>query len=168
MKRINKITAILVSALFLLASGSTFAQMQKKGMGMRKNAPGMHQQCMNMIPDLTEEQESKIEDLRLSHMKEMMQQRNQLDEKRAELRTLQTQDNPEMEAIYSVIEEMGKIRTDMHKGRAKHHQEIRSLLNEEQKIFFDKHMMMKKGRMHHKASPMHGRDCQRGRGHGKM
>jgi Spy/CpxP family protein refolding chaperone len=167
MKRINKTTAILLSALFLLVSGSTFAQMQKKGMGMRKNAPDMHQQCMNMIPDLTEEQESKIEDLRLSHMKEMMQSRNQLNEKRAERRSLQTQDNPDMEAIYSVIEEMGKIRTGMNKDRAKHHQEIRSLLNEEQKIFFDNHMMMKRGRMHHNGRSMRGRGCPGGRGYSR-
>ena len=162
MKRLNKNIVGIITALLVLSGGTALGQrgQNKQMMGM-KDAPGRHQQCQNMIPDLTEEQQNQIEEMRLDHMKEMMDVQNKLNEKRAELRTLQTKDNPDMEAIYSVIEEMGQVRTEMHKKRAKHHQEIRSLLNEEQKIYFDKHMMrmmnMKRG---HNPKGMHRSDCR--------
>ena len=162
MTRINKTAAVLLTGLFLLVAGTGFSQVKKKGMGMRENAPGMNQKCQMMIPDLTEEQEGKIEELRLSQMKEMMAAHNKINEKKARLKTLQTQDNADMDAIYNVIDEIGEIKTEMHKKKAKHHQEVRSLLNEEQKVYFDKHMMMKKSGMHHKGTPMKG-----GQGHGK-
>ena len=164
MKRINKTAAVLLTGIFLLAAGSGYAQKPGKGMGRMDDAPSMNQNCEMMIPDLTEEQQTQIQDLRLKLMKDMMDYKNQLNEKRAKLGTMQTQENPDMDAINKMIEEMGKLRTEMHKQKAKHHQEVRSLLNEEQKVFFDSHKMMgnKRG-MHHKGRP--ARDGQRpGRG----
>ena len=151
MKRTKRITAILLTGIMMVATVSSFAQrgQGQKAMGMKKNMQ-MHQNCFFNIPDLTEEQETQIEKIRVSHMKEMQNYYNKLNEKRAKLRTLQTKDNPDMEKINSVIEEMGEIRTEKHKARAKHHQEVRSLLNEEQKIYFDKHKMKMNKGMHHK------------------
>jgi Spy/CpxP family protein refolding chaperone len=166
MKRTKRFTAILLTGIMMIATISSFAQRgQKQGNpGMRKNTP-MQQRFYKNIPDLTEEQENQIDELRVPHMKEMKDFYNQLNEKRAKLRTLQTKDNPDMDAIYKVIEEMGDIRTNMHKERAKHHQEIRSILNEEQRIYFDKHRMRMNKGMHHK-----GRNKGRGmyRGCGRM
>jgi len=166
MKRTRRFTAILLTGIMMIATISSFAQrgQREDRPAMRKNMP-MHQKCYSNIPDLTEEQEKQIEELKVPHMKEIKDYYNQLNEKRAKLRTLQTKDNPEMDAIYKIIEQMGDIRTDMHKARAKHHQEIRSILNEEQKIYFDKHRMKMNNGMHHK-----GRNKGRGmyRGCGRM
>jgi Spy/CpxP family protein refolding chaperone len=166
MKRTKRFTAILLTGIMMIATISSFAQRgQRQGNpGMRKNTP-MQQRLYENIPGLTEEQENQIDELRVPHMKEMKDFYNQLNEKRAKLRTLQTKDNPEMDAIYKVIEEMGAIRTKMHKARAKHHQEIRSILNEEQKIYFDKH----RTRMNKGMRPR-GRNNGRGmyRGCGRM
>jgi Spy/CpxP family protein refolding chaperone len=161
MKRTRNLTAVLLTGIMMIATISSYAQkgQGKRHPGMKKNMP-MHQKCYGNIPNLTEDQENQIEEMRVPHMKKMRDFTNQLNEKRAKLRTLQTKDNPDMDAIYNVIEEMGNIRTDMHKARAKHHQEIRSLLNEEQKLYFDKHKMrMHKGMHHkgmHKGKGMHG------------
>jgi len=152
MKRTKRFTAIFLTGIMMIATISSFAQ---RGQGQRapllknKNMQ-MHQNCFSNIPDLTEEQETQIEEIRVSHMKEMQKYYNTLNEKRAKLRTLQTKDNPDMNEINSVIEEMGEIRTEKHKARAKHHQEVRSLLNDEQKIYFDKHKMRMNKGMHYK------------------
>ncbi|MGM0498474.1 MAG: Spy/CpxP family protein refolding chaperone [Bacteroidota bacterium] len=151
MKRTKTITAIFLTGIMMIATISSFAQrgQSQKGQGMKKNMQ-MHQNCFSNIPDLTEEQENQIEEIKISHMKEMKEYYNKLNEKRARLRTLQTKDNPDMDEINSEIEEMEEIRTEKHKARAKHHQEVRSLLNEEQKVYFDKHKMKMNKGMHHK------------------
>ena len=157
MKRMNKIKAIALTGLLMIATGTTFAQMgqgkrgMRPGMGM-KNQSGMYQNCQRMIPDLTEEQENKIQKLRTAHMNEMTDFRNQLNEKRARLRTLQTSDNPSMNNINKVIEEMGDIRTEMHKERVSHLQKVRSELTDEQKTYFD-NRMMRQGRRHRGMHP---------------
>ncbi len=160
MKRTKSITAILLTGIMMVATISSFAQRgrgQDRPMLMKKNMQ-MHQNCFQNIPDLTEEQEAKIEEIRVSHMKEMQEYYNKLNEKRAKLRTLQTKDNPDMDEINSVIEETGEIRTEKHKARAKHHQEVRSLLNEEQKVYFDRHKMkMNKGMYHQNMKKGRGR-----------
>lgn len=163
MKRMTRITAIVLTGLLMIATSATFAQMgqkrgMKQGMGMG-NHPGMYQNCQRMIPDLTDEQENNIQELRTAHMSKMTDFRNQLNEKRARLRTLQTADNPNMSNINKVIEEMGEIRIEMHKERASHLKGVRSELTEEQKVYFD-NQMMKHGRgqrgMHSRRHP--GRD----------
>jgi Spy/CpxP family protein refolding chaperone len=111
-----------------------------------------------MIPDLTEEQKEQIKGLRVDHIKEMTQVRNKLMEKRASLRTLQTQDNPDMAAINKTIEEMGEVRTSLQKARAEHHQAIREILTEEQRTFFD--ARLKRG---HRMAGCYGKRPMRGR-----
>lgn len=147
MKKFYSVSAILLTGMFLLVAANSMAQrnrnFKERGMGMF-DRPGFTQQCQ-MIPDLTEEQQEQIKDLRVGQMKQMIQYRNNLTEKRASLRTLQTQDNPDMEAINNTIEEMGQIRTEMQKARAEHHQEIREILTDEQRAFFDAHMKGSRG-----------------------
>lgn len=149
MKTLGKITTILIAAILTISSATALAQ---KGQGMMgKGMPGermqkSQQHCTQMIPNLTDEQKNQIQELRVDQMKQMTSFRNQLMEKRARLRTLQTQDNPDMNAINNAIEEMGEIRTNMHKARAKHHQEVRKLLNDEQQAFYDARRMHRHGK----------------------
>ena len=139
---------ILLFAGFMLLSATSLAQ---RGQGMRNrpmrgnDRPMLEARCQ-MIPDLTGEQQTKIEKLRTEQLKRMTDYRNQIMEKRARLRTLQTKDNPDMNAVNSVIEEMGDIRTTMHKNRSEHIQEIRALLTDDQRAFFDSRMMNRRGK----------------------
>lgn len=139
MKRINPISAILIMGIILAASTQSIAQRGIEQRGAMKNMPQRSLLYMQNIPDLTEEQESQITDLRTKHMKEMLSDRNTLNEKRAKLRTLQTADKVEMNKINQLIEEMGAIHIRMHKARAQHRQDIRNLLTDEQRVYFDRH-----------------------------
>ena len=162
MKTTGKITTLLIVAILTISSANALAQ---RGRGMKgMSMPGermqrFQQACTQMIPDLTEEQKTQIQELRVEQMKQMTTFRNQLMEKRARLRTLETQDKPDMNAINSVIEDMGEIRTNMQKNRAEHRQEVREILTDEQRVFYDNRMMHRRGKFSGRrggAYPGHG------------
>jgi Spy/CpxP family protein refolding chaperone len=163
MKKFNRLSAIVLTGLFLFIAANSIAQKGQgfNGRGMNKfDGPRFKGQCQ-MLPDLTDEQQEQIKDLRVDQMKQMTRYRNNLMEKRATLRKLQTQENPDMDAINNIIEEMGNIRTEMYKDRAEHHQEIREILTEEQRAVFDARM----GKPHRMAG--RNNNCPRmGRGFG--
>lgn len=96
------------------------------------------------IRNLSGDQEQKIEKIKFPHKKEMMLMKNLLAEKKAHLKTLETTDNADMNAINKTIEEIGAIKTDMMKKKAAHEQEIRKILNEEQRLQYDLRHMNKK------------------------
>ncbi|MBI5219308.1 MAG: Spy/CpxP family protein refolding chaperone [Bacteroidia bacterium] len=109
------------------------------------------------IKGLTDEQKEKIKKMRVANRKEMMQYKNQLAEKKAHLKTLETTDNPDMTSINKTIDEMGAVKTEMLKKQAAHKQEIRKLLNDEQRLQFDmNHKMMKKNKK--KKGPNAGKE----------
>lgn len=89
------------------------------------------------ILNLTEEQKSKIKTLRLEHFKEIQPFRNHLGELKAKERTLTSAEKADMNAINSNIDEITKTQNQMMKLRARHHQQVRELLTEEQRIYFD-------------------------------
>ncbi|MCD4736713.1 MAG: Spy/CpxP family protein refolding chaperone [Bacteroidales bacterium] len=125
---------VMVAALLLSLNLGVMAQ-QGNGWG---NGQGWQKGdfCGN-IPDLTEDQQSKIQTLRTAHWKEMQTLRNDLGEKRARLQTLQTADNVNMNEINNVIEEMGTIRTNKQKSAIAHRLDVRNLLTDDQKVYFD-------------------------------
>jgi Spy/CpxP family protein refolding chaperone len=117
----------------------TVSLMAQRGYGpghFNADKPGMGS-VGHAIPDLTAEQEQKIGELRMAHMKEMNNYRSELSIKQAELQKLQTADNVEMEKINAKIDEIGKLKTEMAKKRATHYQKVRALLTDEQRVFFD-------------------------------
>jgi len=128
-------------AIILSGSGTMFAQPSHKGeMKGAMSNNRMH----NNIPNLTDEQNAKIKDLHLSHYKETLPLRNQLGELKAKQHTLVTADKPDMKAIDSNIDEITKLMNQLMKSRAAYHQQIRALLTDEQKIWFDTHPMHRK------------------------
>jgi len=99
------------------------------------------------IPDLTEEQKEKIKELEINFMKEALPIKNQIGEREAHLRTLSTDEEADMNAINSIIEEIGELNILLMKKQAAKHQEIRKILNEDQRIIFDL------GPQHHEKHP---------------
>jgi len=89
------------------------------------------------IPNLTEEQKTKIKSLRLATMKEIQPLRNQLGELRAKGKTLTTCEKSDMKAINANIDDITKLQNQIMKIREANHQQIRVLLTDEQRIFFD-------------------------------
>jgi Spy/CpxP family protein refolding chaperone len=114
--------------------------------------------CRN-IPNITEEQTQKITELRTAHLKSVTEHRNKIDELKARKRSLMTADNPDMKAIDKVIDEMSALKTEHLKRNARHHQAIRSLLTEEQRVHFDARAPQAKHKMQ-----MHKDGSRRGMG----
>lgn len=95
---------------------------------------------LNFIPGLTEEQKSKIQETEISHRKAM-----------AELRV--------KEMSTTDISERTEIREEILKKGIAHRDEIRNLLNDEQKEHYDR---LWGGNMY--GCMGYGRGCRRGRG----
>lgn len=142
---------VLPIAALLLVAGTAFAQPP----GMHEQGPGregMHGSKMSghkgMIPGLSEEQQEQIKTLRTEHMKAVQPLRNQLGEKKARLRTLTTADKVNMTDVNKIIDDIGKMQTQMMKLKEQHRQEIRKLLNDEQRVMFDVHQPPHDGPRH--------------------
>lgn len=154
MKRISLIAAVAFMAGLMFTNTDAIAQRGQgqriggnaDGQGMMYNAQG--QGMMNYgnrpyrgtgqcILNLTEEQDAKITNLRTQHLKEVTPLRNELNEKRARLRTLQSADKQDLNAINKTIDEMGALRTSIQKKGAAHRAEVASLLTDEQRVAFN-------------------------------
>lgn len=92
---------------------------------------------MLRIPDLTDEQREQIRDIHLRAQEEGLELRNQLNEQQARLRTLTTGSGIDMDESNGVIEQIGSLRTELMKHRLATRMEVRDLLTDEQKVFFD-------------------------------
>ncbi|BDX39308.1 hypothetical protein CYCD_26630 [Tenuifilaceae bacterium CYCD] len=150
MKRIGSIVLVVL----MLAGVSAYSQQGpqfKGGMGQNSDQVGNFE-CR--IPNLTDEQQKKIQELRVQHIKEITPLKNELGEKRAHLRTLESAEKPDLNAINKTIDEMSAIRAQIMKKSAAHRIEVASLLTDEQKVFFNAHhgKGLKKGMMHGKRS----------------
>jgi len=133
MKKINlKVIALLAVAFLMAGAMDVYGQ---RGRGMVRMG-GMEQVCPN-IPNLTEEQSKQIMSLRTSHLAEMQGYRDQIDINRAQYRALMRGDRADMAAINANIDERNSIRTRMEKRQAAHLQDIRSILTDEQRVWFD-------------------------------
>jgi Spy/CpxP family protein refolding chaperone len=89
------------------------------------------------IPDLTEEQKSQIEVLRTQQITQSTQHRAAMDELRARIRALRIAENPDLNAINIVIDQMERTRAEHMKSREAHHQQVRNLLTPAQQAIFD-------------------------------
>jgi Spy/CpxP family protein refolding chaperone len=135
MKNMNlKVFKILVAGILFLGSNQLMAQHEKK----MENYPKGKDICCT-IPDLTEAQQKKIDELKLAHQKNMLQLKNQLAEKETHLQTLRTADKPDMDAINKTVDEIGAIHTQMMKEKESHIQQVRAQLTDSQRIQFDLH-----------------------------
>ncbi|GHM99725.1 hypothetical protein WSM22_12150 [Cytophagales bacterium WSM2-2] len=91
------------------------------------------------IADLTADQKTKIKAQLLSFGKEALPLTNQLAEKRAHLRTLQTAATFDTNAVNATIDDISKTESQLMKKRAANQEAIRKLLTEDQRLAFDMH-----------------------------
>ena len=134
MKR-NKII-LLLAATLLLTTASLFSQ---KGPG-KMQGPKEGTRMLMGIPDLTEEQMDQIKDLHIAHLKDIKPLKNDVKINNAILEALQTDDEPDLNKINDLIEKNGNLLTDIRKKQVAHKLETRSLLTDDQKVFFDNRM----------------------------
>ena len=158
----NILSSSLIIIMMIAAMSMTttvFAQGRGNGQGMKK---GNHMgQMMSKIPDLSKEQMQKIKSLRTELMKQITPMKAELQELKAHLRTLSIAEKVDLEMIDKTIDKIGSLQTKMMKIRAKFRQEIRSVLNDEQRVVFDSMSgNMMGGHMGHHGS--NKGNCQRG------
>ena len=89
------------------------------------------------IPDLSADQESKIEALKVLFMKESRQLKNKIGEKHAALETLSSAYPADLGQINKTIDEIGALTTELMKKKETHRQEVRKLLDDRQRVYFD-------------------------------
>lgn len=146
MKRIT----ILIAA-FMMVSATILAQPTGELEGRKKMEMAQQHQRHEMIPNLTDEQREAIKAIKTNSKKQTLPIHNQLGEKRAKMKTLTTADSPDMAQVDALIDEMSGLQAELMKIKARQKQEIRSLLNDEQRLAFDtqKHGMKGKFKHHH-------------------
>lgn len=143
MKTKQILAAAAISALMFIGTLSANAQGENRAK-MDASKPLI---CDQKIPGLTEEQKTKMKDLRVAHMKEVTPIKNLLAEKKARLNTLTSAEKSDMNEINKTIDEIAKLKADMMKMRINHQMKVKALLTDEQKVFFNAHMGKKKGMM---------------------
>jgi Spy/CpxP family protein refolding chaperone len=121
-------------AILTLMAGNVFAQY---GNGPRSGQRAEFKKGPANGLELTESQQREMETLRLKLQKEILPIRNSIGENRARMRTLTTADNADLKAINKLIDQNSDLQAQMAKLRAAHHQEVRKILTEEQRIKFD-------------------------------
>jgi type IV secretory pathway VirB10-like protein len=89
------------------------------------------------LPNLTEDQKTKLDKLHLKQMESMTPLRNQIRGKRARLATILTTTPVDMNAADIVADELGKIHTAILKLMIRHDQALRDLLTPDQRVIFD-------------------------------
>jgi len=142
-----KIRILTLALVALFATSAAWAQKPERGQRNpeQKDRMPRHEQMAERRGNFfTEEQQEQIKTIRLETAKEMQPLRNQLNELEARQQTLSTAEKADMNAIYKNIDKISEVRADIQKLMAKQRQDIRSLLNEEQKLKFDS----MKGHMH--------------------
>lgn len=127
-----KISATILF-FFLLSAFSSYAQNVRN----EKSPMPYHQRNYMGIPSLTDDQMNQIKNLRTPFMKDMMGLKNKLAENQTHFRTLMTAEKADMDAINSNIDKGMAIKGELMKKEAAHRQDIRKLLNEEQRLAFD-------------------------------
>ncbi len=85
----------------------------------------------------TLQQQETLKSMRLETAKKVKPLKNQLRELQAHQQTLTTADNADLTAINKNIEKMSGVKTEIAKIMAAQHQQVRSLLTEEQLLKFD-------------------------------
>ena len=162
MKKI--ISSIIIVPTALLLSTAVWAQpgMGKPNKPQQTQNEQMHPQCKKECQrdrmgfedlKLSDEQKTKIKDLKTAQMKESMKLRNKMEELRAHLKTLSTADATDMKAINATIDEITQTQNQLMKSRETFKQQIRGLLTDEQRVEFDlrennQHRHQRNERMH--------------------
>lgn len=126
-----KTKLIILTVLFfgVLISGNLFSQNNRYYANNRN--------CV--VDDLSDEQKTKIEAIRLQNDKKVKDINADMRIKKAELHKLQVSDNPSKNDINKKIDEISVLRADIQKENASKRIEIRNELTPEQRVKHDLH-----------------------------
>ncbi|MGQ1787471.1 Spy/CpxP family protein refolding chaperone [Saccharicrinis sp. GN24d3] len=133
-KRVKLMTAFALMGVLIIGSawgyGDQDGRRGKAGHGEFGPKNGLN---------LTDAQKEEIKALKISFMKDMTPVKNEIGIKMAELKAASTGDNVDTKAVNRLLDEIGKLKTEVAKKLFANKQKVRSLLTDEQKVIFDAH-----------------------------
>lgn len=146
----TKLFILTVVFFGVLSAGNLFAQ----------NAETHKHNKECLIDDLSDDQKTKIEEIKLNSEKKITVLKADIKIKEAELKKLEISDNPSEKDIHKKIDEIAVLKANVHKENASKRIAVRNELTPEQRVKYDlnksKHMHSKKGAdQHHKKA-----DCE--------
>lgn len=106
--------------------------------GIQQPTPPPPPPVLPGIPNLSKEQNEGIRKLQISLGKNILPIENEIREKDARLNTLTTLKDPDMKSIYALMDEIGALKIKIAKMQMAHDMDIRKILNDEQRLIFDK------------------------------
>jgi Spy/CpxP family protein refolding chaperone len=125
----------IITGIFIASTISIFAQ--GYGYGNRfDDRDGLREHNRDRIHEklnLTDEQESQIEELQINHQKQMIDFRADIEKKELELRELKSKGNYSREEFIALTKEISELRSSMHLARANHQMDVYDLLDSSQK-----------------------------------
>jgi Spy/CpxP family protein refolding chaperone len=136
---------LALSVLFVIAVINPQLYSQKRDHSKMTDSQMNIKQQLN----LSEDQEKKIDRLRLSHEEDMIKFRSDLELKELEMRKLKSSEKFSRSAMINLTKEISTIKNDITLARANHQMDVYDLLDESQrKIWLDKQNQF--GHMKHK------------------
>ena len=132
--------ALAAISLSPLSAQNMKMRMNSENDGMRMGdqmAPEAPRMRMMEIPDLTDDQKNKMEDIHLKYQKQIQQLQNQIGEKEARLRTLMSEEKVNKSDVYKVVEDIGDLQTKIRKLHIDMRIEIGQILTDKQKVFMN-------------------------------
>lgn len=106
--------------------------------GIQQPTPPPPPPVLPGIPNLSKEQNEGIRKLQISLGQNILPIENEIREKDARLNTLTTLKDPDMKSIYALMDEIGVLKIKIAKMQMAHDMDIRKILNDEQRLIFDK------------------------------
>ncbi|MEQ8471696.1 MAG: hypothetical protein RIC35_10945 [Marinoscillum sp.] len=141
MKRIILMTVLLVIGSLAIAQPPADRRDRSERYQERGDKEMAHHEHISPL-SLTEEQQSKMKELRMSHLKSTQASKNQLDIKRAELEAAIEAD----QSVEKLVKEINTLQGGLFTAKVKNKIAMRNLLDENQKLIFDQ--MKEKGNFH--------------------
>lgn len=129
----------LMTLTVLMAFGIVQISQAQKHMRDKDERYEMHHRENNRpeIPNLTEEQKTKIKELKLSFHESVKPLENQLNEKRAKLKTMTDEVPADRNKIESLVSEMGELKTQIDIVGVNHRLDVKDILTDEQQMFLE-------------------------------
>lgn len=147
MKKTLIITALL-SFLIVIAGAFTFAQKPREN--RRDN---MRVKMIEKL-NLTDQQQTQIEEIRFNHQEKMIDLKADVEKKKLALKELQSSGNFSREDYVAMVEEKISAKNKIAIEKANHQMDVYELLDAEQQETWSKMKMMKEGK-HHKMKKHH-------------
>ncbi len=168
-KTITTAAVVAVATLALLTTAAL------AGLGDRRGQAG--DDCRGMRPSFTTEQKEEMKEIRESFEDERVGLQNEMKVLHLEMQELAEADSPDFGKLEQMIDEVTELQAQMMKLRLKQHRAVREILDDDQRVLFDRSIAGKLARGGHgdrggraamRGGMRGGADCgQMGRG-GKM